>query len=223
MCLGWRGGVGVGGEPAGGADGGRDGAGLPGVVGRERRRATTPSTASSWATTGSSGARKASTRRTPGCSAPWPAGACWRSGAVPPSARAGWSGRAPTWSGSTSRSGSCGSAATWTAAAAQACGPSRPTRRRCHSPTQTFDLACSAFGGLPFVRDAGPALREVHRVLRPGGRLVFSVTHPVRWAMPDDPGERGAADHRLVLRPHAVRRGGRRRRTRVRRAPPHAR
>ena len=56
---------------------------------------------------------------------------------------------------------------------------------------QSFDLACSAFGGLPFVGDVGRALGEVYRVLRPGGRLVFSVTHPVRWAMPDDPSERG--------------------------------
>ena len=34
-------------------------------------------------------------------------------------------------------------------------------------------------------------LRAVHaeaaRVLRPGGRWVFAVTHPLRWAFPDDP------------------------------------
>ena len=28
-------------------------------------------------------------------------------------------------------------------------------------------------------------------VLRPGGRFVFSVTHPTRWAFPDDPGPGG--------------------------------
>jgi ubiquinone/menaquinone biosynthesis C-methylase UbiE len=51
----------------------------------------------------------------------------------------------------------------------------------------TFDIVCSAFGGLPFVADAATALGEIARVLRPGGLLVFSVTHPIRWAFPDDP------------------------------------
>ncbi|GII55412.1 SAM-dependent methyltransferase [Planotetraspora thailandica] len=55
----------------------------------------------------------------------------------------------------------------------------------------SFDLACSAFGALPFVADAGAALSEVFRVLRPGGRFVFSVSHPIRWAFPDDPGRPG--------------------------------
>ena len=32
---------------------------------------------------------------------------------------------------------------------------------------------------------------EVARVLRPGGRWVFAVTHPIRWAFPDDPGVGG--------------------------------
>jgi SAM-dependent methyltransferase len=52
---------------------------------------------------------------------------------------------------------------------------------------ETFDIVCSAFGALPFVADAATALREMARTLKPGGLLVFSVTHPFRWTMPDDP------------------------------------
>ncbi|MFD7531068.1 MULTISPECIES: class I SAM-dependent methyltransferase [unclassified Streptomyces] len=55
----------------------------------------------------------------------------------------------------------------------------------------SFDLACSAYGAVPFVADPVQVFREVHRVLRPGGRWVFSVTHPVRWAFPDEPGPEG--------------------------------
>ncbi|MDG4864737.1 class I SAM-dependent methyltransferase [Streptomyces sp. T-3] len=55
----------------------------------------------------------------------------------------------------------------------------------------SFDLACSAYGALPFVADPVLVLRDVHRVLRPGGRFVFSVTHPIRWAFPDEPGPEG--------------------------------
>jgi SAM-dependent methyltransferase len=51
----------------------------------------------------------------------------------------------------------------------------------------SMDLACSAFGGLPFVADVGAVLREVARVLRPGGRFVASVNHPMRWPFPDSP------------------------------------
>ena len=56
---------------------------------------------------------------------------------------------------------------------------------------RTFDLACSAYGGLPFVADSAGVLREVARVLRPGGRFVFSLSHPLRWCLPDDPGPEG--------------------------------
>jgi SAM-dependent methyltransferase len=55
----------------------------------------------------------------------------------------------------------------------------------------SFDLACSAYGALPFVADVDAALSEVARVVRRGGRWVFSVSHPIRWAFPDDPGPRG--------------------------------
>ena len=34
-------------------------------------------------------------------------------------------------------------------------------------------------------------LRELARVVRPGGRIVFSTTHPFRWCFPDDPGPGG--------------------------------
>lgn len=54
-----------------------------------------------------------------------------------------------------------------------------------------FDTVYTAYGVVPFVADSAAVLREVSRVLRPGGRFVFSTTHPVRWAFPDDPGEGG--------------------------------
>jgi SAM-dependent methyltransferase len=54
-----------------------------------------------------------------------------------------------------------------------------------------FDLACSAYGAVPFVADSPALMAEVARVLAPGGRWVFSVSHPLRWALPDDPGEAG--------------------------------
>lgn len=54
-----------------------------------------------------------------------------------------------------------------------------------------FDVVFSAFGALQFVADGRVAVEEVARVLRPGGRFAFSVTHPTRWMFPDDPGEDG--------------------------------
>ncbi|WIX75184.1 class I SAM-dependent methyltransferase [Amycolatopsis carbonis] len=55
----------------------------------------------------------------------------------------------------------------------------------------SFDAACSAFGALPFVPSLATVFAEVHRLLRPGSPWVFSVTHPMRWIFPDDPGPLG--------------------------------
>ncbi|MBB2987773.1 class I SAM-dependent methyltransferase [Terracoccus luteus] len=55
----------------------------------------------------------------------------------------------------------------------------------------SFDVVFTAYGVVPFVADPDLVLREAARVLRPGGRFVFSTTHPLRWALPDDPGEGG--------------------------------
>ena len=54
-----------------------------------------------------------------------------------------------------------------------------------------FDIAFTAFGAVPFVEDSARVMREVARVLHPGGRWVFATTHPTRWAFPDDPGPAG--------------------------------
>ncbi|MBV9097609.1 MAG: SAM-dependent methyltransferase, partial [Frankiaceae bacterium] len=43
----------------------------------------------------------------------------------------------------------------------------------------------------PFVADSAGLMRECARVLRPGGRFVFSTAHPMRWCFLDDPGPRG--------------------------------
>ena len=55
----------------------------------------------------------------------------------------------------------------------------------------SFDVVFTAYGAVPFVADSAAIMREAARVLRPGGRFVFSTTHPVRWAFPDAPGPEG--------------------------------
>ncbi len=54
-----------------------------------------------------------------------------------------------------------------------------------------FDVVFSSFGALQFVADIEAAVAETARVLRPGGRFAFSITHPTRWVFPDDPTEAG--------------------------------
>lgn len=56
---------------------------------------------------------------------------------------------------------------------------------------RAFDLVVTAHGVLSFVPDADAVLREWARVLRPGGRCAFSLSHPFRWAFPDVPGPEG--------------------------------
>ena len=55
----------------------------------------------------------------------------------------------------------------------------------------SFEVAFTAFGAIAFVADSAAVMREVARVLQPGGRWVFATTHPVRWSFPDDPGPDG--------------------------------
>src|SRR5689334_19770406 len=55
----------------------------------------------------------------------------------------------------------------------------------------SFDIVFSSFGALQFVADGQVMVDEVARVLRPGGTFAFSVTHPIRWSMPDDAGPEG--------------------------------
>ncbi len=67
----------------------------------------------------------------------------------------------------------------------------RATAERLPLADGSFDVACSAFGAVPFVASLDAVFGEVRRVLRPGGRWVFAVTHPMRWIFPDDPGPAG--------------------------------
>lgn len=55
----------------------------------------------------------------------------------------------------------------------------------------SFDIAFSAFGAVPFVQDSAAVMSEAARVLRAQGRWVFATTHPTRWSFPDDPGPDG--------------------------------
>ncbi|MBY8848262.1 class I SAM-dependent methyltransferase [Saccharothrix sp. MB29] len=81
-------------------------------------------------------------------------------------------------------------------AVAAAGGPARPcpgAGERRPAPVRGLVVrrGVPAFGAVPFVADVGEVFREVSRVLRPGAPWVFSVTHPIRWIFPDDPGPNG--------------------------------
>lgn len=55
----------------------------------------------------------------------------------------------------------------------------------------SFDVVLTAHGVLAFIPDAAAAIAEWARVLRPGGRCIFSLPHPFRWVFPDAPGPTG--------------------------------
>ena len=55
----------------------------------------------------------------------------------------------------------------------------------------SFDVVFTAYGVVPFVADSRQLMQEVCRVLARGGRFVYSTTHPLRWTLPDDPGDAG--------------------------------
>ena len=168
-----------------------------GPGGTPRPPTTTPSTAPSSATPTSSGDRRACGRPRRTCSATSTGmtGARDRRGRGPVRALGGRPGRRPVVATDLSagmlergpsdqRHGGRP-----TAAASRWCSATAP---RSPSPTRPSTVVFTAYGVVPFVADSGRgAWREAARVLRPGGRFVFSTTHPVRWAMPDDPGEQG--------------------------------
>ncbi|WP_402465855.1 class I SAM-dependent methyltransferase [Isoptericola aurantiacus] len=68
--------------------------------------------------------------------------------------------------------------------------------RRLPFADASFDVAFTSFGAISFVPDPHRVHAEAARVLRDGGRWVFSVTHPLRWAFPDDPTRRGLTAER---------------------------
>lgn len=55
----------------------------------------------------------------------------------------------------------------------------------------SFETVFTSYGAVPFVADSAVLMAQAARVLRPGGRFVFSTTHPIRWTLPDDPGYPG--------------------------------
>ncbi len=153
---------------------------------------TRPSTATSSATSTSSGARRACARPTPACSARSPGGGSSRSAAAPRPARAGWPRRVPRWSRPTCPPACCGTRDARTQHPGYACRWSRPTRWRCRSGTAIVRHRVHRLRrGARSSPTRRHVMREVFRVLRPGGRWVFSVTHPMRWIFLDDPGEGG--------------------------------
>lgn len=64
-------------------------------------------------------------------------------------------------------------------------------------PDNTFDTACSSLA-IHYIDDMTTALKEVRRVLKPGGRYVFSCGHPLDTAIERTEDEK--AKHRIIGR-----------------------
>ncbi|QOR48645.1 class I SAM-dependent methyltransferase [Trueperella pecoris] len=58
--------------------------------------------------------------------------------------------------------------------------------RRLPYENGSFDVVFTSFGAIDFIEDLAELHREVRRVLAPGGRWVFSASHPVKWVFADD-------------------------------------
>jgi SAM-dependent methyltransferase len=54
------------------------------------------------------------------------------------------------------------------------------------STDETFDIAFNSYGGVGWISDHAAWARGVHRVLVPGGRLVFVEFHPIAWSLAPD-------------------------------------
>ena len=174
---------------------------------------TTSNTATSSASPTSCGARSRCARQTPACSVTSRVGTCSRSAAAPRRARAGWRSRARGSPRSTCPPACCA----YAAAANEATGVDVPLVRanaeRLPFASETFDIACSAFGAVPFVADLARDLPR-DRAGAAAGRLVgVRGDSPDAVDLPGRPRPERPARHRLVLRPHPVRRGRRGRRT----------
>ena len=74
---------------------------------------------------------------------------------------------------------------------APASGLFRLTRAQSRSPTPASTSPAAPTARCPSWRARPPCCARCSGCLRPGGRFVFSVTHPIRWAFPDDPGVGG--------------------------------
>ena len=187
----------------------RELAGPTGAGGTATRTSTRSSTARSSATTGSCGAPRGSTRWRPSCSA-----------------------RRTDLKGQDVLEIGAGAAqcSRWLAGPGRAPGgpgplpppaPARAADRRSAVPLVqadagalpfadgSFDLACSAYGALPFVADPVRGAARGAPGAAPGRPLRLLRDPPDPLGLPRRAGPRGPDGRRLLLRPHAVRRAGR--------------